>query len=135
MRRAILAIAAGALLLAVVGYLQGVDIVEHGAYFNNGVARFPGAETMVLIATLAQYVGMALMLVAIVLMFIFAIQLRQWLALSVILLLPLGLIGWLGLSFGDLATGLLVFLPALVALGYALSKRPGAPTQRIVPQA
>lgn len=135
MRRAILGAAAGALLLAVVGYLQEVDIVEHGAYFTNDVARFPGAATAVMVANLVLYLDVALILGSVVLTLILAIQSRQWLGLLAILLLPLGLVGWLGLSFGDLAVGLLIFLPALVALGYALSQRPHTSTQNVAPQA
>ena len=135
MRRAVLGVSVVALLLAVVSYLQGVDIVEHGAYIIGDAERFPGAARMVVIANLVQNIGMLLMLGTIVLTVILAIQSRQWLGLLGILLLPLGLVGWLGLSFGDLAFGLLIFLPALVALGYALSQHPRTPAQVVAPQA
>jgi len=134
MRRATIGVAAGALLLAVVGYLQGVDIVQHGAYFTNDVPRSPDAMTLVLLSTLVFYVDVALILGAVVLTLILAIQSRQWLGLLAILLLPLGLIGWLGLTFGDLVAGLLIFLPGLVTLWYALSQHPRTRARTVAAQ-
>ncbi len=135
MRRVVIGVAAVALLVAIVSYLEGVDIVEHGAYILGDVERFPGAARMVVIANLIQYAGMILMLCTIVLTLILAIQSRQWLGLLAIVPLPLGLVGWLALSFSDLAIGLLIFLPSLVALGYALSQHPRPRTQAVAPQA
>ena len=121
MKKSILVCSILALILTGFSVAAAIDFALQGALVSGGIERFPGAMALIPILTLALVVGVGFTLLAAILSLVQSARSHQWFWFLVILLLvPLTLIAWYSLAFGNLAPGLLVLVLPLVTLLYGL---------------
>lgn len=128
MKRTLIVLSALTLALTAALVVAGTIIAGQGGLIVGDRERFPGAALVEQLISAGTLVAVVLTLAAVVLALIDAARQPQWAwFVAFLVLLPIGLFGWLALTFeGGLGPGALPLLLPLATLLYALLGRPRA---------
>jgi hypothetical protein len=128
MKRALTIVSTLTLALTAALVVAGTIVARQGGLIVGEMERFPGAALVVQVISAGTLAALILTLVAVILALIDAARKRQWIwFVAFLVLVPIGLFGWLALAFeGGLGPGALPLLLPLATLVYALRGRPRA---------